>query len=380
MNRNLPAEPDTALASAINLEYVRNLAQTGGGEGGDAVAEFHRAMFLHQHGPSLERFRQQQRTAEDQLADLESRLDETRARVAGEAPHVPVLEEGTPDTHPSAPWNSWDRTMFWTAAIAVASLLVFGVFNISFNLLESGIITFTEHPIRAYLWAALLPVGALAVKVGWDSLTSRRGRDWYLWSCLGLGLLGVLVWIGAYASIYPALSMTTEERIASLSIAATPEGGGAGLTAGGVKWIDMTIVAAQALAEICLSAALGIYMTQLYTRHRPVRLAVNPVFNKLDQERRGLEQRVAQTRLELAAAMGGASRLEHQLSAYVAYARALFQKEVSLQRDRGHQKRQLLDQITEQLKSRLAAADHEDSPPGASNGNGELNRLVLDSK
>jgi hypothetical protein len=142
----------------------------------------------------------------------------------------------------------------------------------------------------------------------------------------------------------------------------------------------MTIVAAQALAEICLSAALGIYMTQLYTRHRPVRLAVNPVFNKLDQERHALEQRVAQTRLNLAEAVGGTARLENQLNAYVAYARSLFQKEAAMQRDRGHQKRQLLDQITEQLKSRLAAADHDDSPAAESNGNGDVNRLVLDSK
>lgn len=378
MNRNSPAGAETALASAINLEYVRNLAQAGGTDGVEAVAEFHRALFLHQHGPALERFRQQQRIAEDQLADLESRLGETRERVVGEVPHVPVLEDGTPDTQPSAPWNAWDRTMFWTAAAAVVSLLVFGVFNVSFNLLESGIVTFTEHPIRAYLWAALLPVGALAVKVGWDSLSSRRGRDRYLWTCLGLGLLGVLVWLGAYASMYPALSMTTEERIANLSLTAPADT--AGLTAGGVKWIDMTIVAAQALAEICLSAALGIYMTQLYARHRPVRLAVNPVFSRLDQERRSLEERVAQARLALAEAVGGATRLENQLSAYVAYARSLFQKETALQRDRGHQKRQLLDQITEQIKTRLSAADHDDAPAGDTNGNGDTNRLVLDSK
>lgn len=56
-----------------------------------------------------------------------------------------------------------------------------------------------EHRIRgeavqgledrlAYLWAALLPVGALAVKVGWDVLASARLRTLYLWACLGIGL------------------------------------------------------------------------------------------------------------------------------------------------------------------------------------------------
>lgn len=62
-------------------------------------------------------------------------------------------------------------------ALAVISLLVFGVFNVSFNLLESGIVTFTEHPVRAYLWAALLPVGALGVKVGrfWNLFLKVQG-------------------------------------------------------------------------------------------------------------------------------------------------------------------------------------------------------------
>jgi hypothetical protein len=373
MTKHPAPGPETAIASAINLEYVRNLAQAEGADGVEAVAAFHRSLFLHQHGRDLERFHQQQRIAEDQLADLESRLNETRQRLMGEVPHVPVLEGGAPDTQPSAPWNLWDRTMFWVAAAAVVSLLVFGVFNISFNLLESGIITFTEHPVRAYLWAALLPVGALAVKVGWDFLESRRKREVYLWTCLAVGLIAVLLWVGAYASVYPSLSLTTEERIAQLSL--TTDGAGA-LTAGGVKWIDMLIVAAQALAEICLSAALGIYMTQLYTKHRPVRLAANPVFAKLDQERLSLEARISKERLALAEASGNASRLEHQLNAFVAYARSLFQREASLQRDRGHQKRQLLDQITEQLKSRLAAADGDE----ASHGNGDLNRLALDSR
>ncbi len=374
MTRNSAPESETAIASAINLEYVRNLAQDGGEDGLEAVAAFHRSLFLHQHGRELERFRQQRRLSEDRLQDLEQRLQDTRRRLTGENPHVPVVEEGTPDTQPNAPWNNWDRTMFWVAAVAVVSLLVFGVFNISFNLLESGIITFTEHPVRAYLWAALLPVGALAVKVGWDFLQSPRKRDAYLWTCLGLGVLAVLVWVAAYASVYPSLSMTTEERIANLSIASV--GSSSALTSGGVKRIDMIIVAAQALAEICLSAALGMYMTQLYARHRPVRLAVNPTFRQLDQERRALEEGIAKERMNLADATGGEGRLEHQLSAFVAYAKSLFQKEAALKRDRGHQKRQLLDQITEQLKSRLAAADDDDSHQG----NGDTNRLALDSR
>ncbi|HSH14973.1 MAG TPA: hypothetical protein VLD18_02995, partial [Verrucomicrobiae bacterium] len=199
MPTNSTNESETALAAAINLEYVRNLAQAEAADGIEAVAAFHHSLFMHQHGRDLERFRQQKRISEDRLVDLESRLADTRDRLTGENPHVSVTEDGRPDTHPNAPWNLWDATMFWIAALAVTSLLVFGVFNISFNLLESGIVTFTEHPVRAYLWAALLPVGALGVKVGWDFLQSQRRRDAYLWTCLSLGILALLVWVAAYA-------------------------------------------------------------------------------------------------------------------------------------------------------------------------------------
>src|SRR5881396_4294701 len=96
--------------------------------------------------------------------------------------------------------------MFIVGCLGIVCLITFGVWNISFNLLESGLITFRENPVRSYLWAALLPVGALAVKIGWDFLQDRRRRDVYLWSCLLLGMLGVIVWAGAYASVYPTLS------------------------------------------------------------------------------------------------------------------------------------------------------------------------------
>ncbi len=379
MNKPPSKAPDGAIASAINLEFVRNAAESAHGDGLADVESFHRSLFLHQHGRELERYRQHRLSSESRLTDLETQLAGTRQRLAGEEPLLPVMDAGTPDTQPNAPWNFWDRTMFWLAAAGVACLLVFGVFNISFNLLESGIVTFTEHPVRAYLWAALLPVGALAVKIGWDFLESRRRQDVYLWTCLGIGMAAVLVWVMAYASVYPALSMTTEERIANLSVRDRGDataGSLAQLTPGGAKQIDMLIVAAQALAEICLSAALGIYMTRLYAKHRPVRLARNPAYTQHDEARRLLEERLTRERLALADAKGNEERLEHQLSAFVAYAKSLYQKEAAQRRDRGHQKRQLLDQISEQLKTRLADADRE----GGSEPNGDLNRLALDSR
>jgi hypothetical protein len=129
------------------------------------------------------------------LAHLENRLQETTAKLARLDALVPVDLDGEADVKPSMPWNGWDAAMFATAFLGIAGLLLFGVLNISFNLLESGLVTFVENPVRAYFWAALLPVGAIAVKVGWDVLRNAKVRDVYLWSSLAIGIAGVFVWV-----------------------------------------------------------------------------------------------------------------------------------------------------------------------------------------
>ncbi len=352
------------IVPAVHLEFIQN--QTGLSEdaGLEEIESYHRALFLHHHAGDLERFQQEARTHEERLAHLEARLRDTHGKLTGLDQLIPVNVNGEPDIKPTVPWNLWDRCMFAIAALAVICLVVFGVLNISFNLLESGLVTFIESPIRAYFWAALLPVGALAVKVGWDFLQSRWLRDAYLWTCLAIGIAGVLVWLAAYASVYPTLSKTTKEHIESLSVFETATNNGnalAGTTAGGAKWIDVITVIAQATAEIFLSALLGMYMTSLYTRHRPVRLAGNPLFTQVDEERRILEESVAQERRALAEARGSQTRLENQLSALLAYAKSMFRKEAAQQRDQSRQKRQLWDQITEQLRTQLHTLENGSS-------------------
>lgn len=362
--------------SAIHLEFIRAVAESEGGDGSEQVEAFHRALFLQQHGRDLERCQQQRRICEDRLVGLEARLRSTLARLAGEEKLMPTTtEDGRDDLQPAAPWNLWDRVMFALAGVAVFCLILFGIFNVSFNLLESGIITFSEHPIRAYLWSALLPVGALAVKVGWDFLSGTRARTRYLWTCLALGVAAVFVWVAAYASVYPTLSKTTSDYLGSLSVfdgsaGNSPSAPANSWSLGGAKRVDMMLVGAQAMAEIFLSAVLGMYMTQLYTKHRPVRLARNPAFMQFDEERARLEQEVAGERLALADAKGEEGRLEHQLTAFIAYARSLFQRELALRRDRNHQKRLVLDEIAEQFKRRLAAVDSHGSGHGNGSGNG----------
>ena len=355
----MKTDQNQSISPAVHLEFIQNQAGLPDGAGLQQIEEYHRALFLHHHARDLERFQQEGRIHEDRLGHLEGKLKEAHARLGTTDKLIPVDVEGQPDIKPSSPWNLWDRLMFTGAFMAVVSLLVFGVFNISFNLLESGLVTFLENPIRAYFWAALLPVGALAVKVGWDFLQSRRLRTIYLWVCLFAGIAGVLVWVGAYASVYPTLSKSTREQIDSLSVFDdASKRGGSAVTPGGAKWVDAITVGAQAVAEVFLSAALGIYMTMLYARHRPVRLAANPLFTQLDEERRSLDEGVARERLALAEARGNELRLQHQLTALLAFARSIYQKETALRQDQSKQKQILLDQISEGLRTQLASVEN----------------------
>ena len=360
---SLPARKDTGttITPAVHLEFIQNQAGLPEGVGMEEIEAYHRALFMHHHAGELEKYQQQGRIHEERLAHLETRLRDTHGKLAGLDKLIPVNLDGEPDIKPTAPWNLWDLAMFVSAALGIVCLLVFGVLNVSFNLLESGLVTFVENPVRAYFWAALLPVGALAVKLGWDFLQSQKKQDMYLWTCLGAGIVGVLVWVAAYALVYPTLSKSIDEHIASMSVFDQNAGQGNSLTdmnAAGAKWIDVTTVAAQAVAEIFLSAVLGIYLTQMYSRHRPVRLAGNPVFTQFDEERRHLEESVARERLALGEARGHQSRLENQLSALVAFARSMFQKETALRRDQSQQKQRMLDQISEQLRSQLETVDN----------------------
>jgi hypothetical protein len=228
--------------------------------------------------------------------------------------------------------------------------------NISFNLLESGLVTFRESPFRSYLWAALLPVGALAVKIGWDFLKEEKRRTIYLWSCLALGMFGVIVWVGAYASVYPTLSKGISEHIASLSVfdngspASTQQ---PWLNFAGAKWVDVITVAGQAVAEIFLSAVLGMYLTNLYARHRPVRLARDPAFVQLNDERIALESDIARERLSLGEATGNLVRLENQLKALIAYGKSLFYRETAKKQDQSVKREVILSQLSDHLRHHL---------------------------
>src|SRR5258708_1024765 len=227
---------------AVHLEFIQNQLENPNGSGSEEIEQYHRALFLHHHAIEWEKHRQVARTHEDKVAFLESQLKKTEVRLNERTRLVPVIVDSQEDTKPTSPWNAWDVIMFVACGLGIVCLVTFGVWNISFNLLESGLVTFRENPLRTYLWAALLPVGALAVKIGWDFLQDRKVRDHYLWTCLVIGMIGVLVWVMAYACVYPTLSKGIDEHIAALTVFDNASPGSVanpGLNFAGAKWIDV---------------------------------------------------------------------------------------------------------------------------------------------
>jgi hypothetical protein len=348
-----PSKADTIIP-AVHLEFIQNHLEGATPTGLDEIEQYHRALFLHHHALEWEGYRQQARTHQERLAFLEGRLKVAELDLNQRQQLIPVSVDGQEDTKPNVPWNGWDIGMFALCALAIIGLITFGVMNISFNLLESGFVTFRDNPFRSYLWAALLPVGALAVKVGWDLLQDRKRRYVYLWSCLSLGVLGVVVWVAAYACVYPTLSKGVNEQIASMTVFDTqPSGAASRLNFAGAKWVDAITVAGQAVAEIFLSAVLGMYLTSLYARHRPVRLAPDPAFAQLEKQRRQVEESIRRERVGLGEATGNLTRLENQLAALIAFSKSMFHREAARRQDQSDKRQVILDQLSDHLRHHL---------------------------
>ena len=344
------------ISPAVHLEFIQNQLENPGSSGVEEIEQYHRALFLHHHAQEWEKCRQVARTHEDRVAFLEGQIKNTDSMLGERSKLVPVSIDGQEDLKPSLPWNAWDVAMFVACCLGIVCLITFGVWNISFNLLESGLVTFRENPLRSYLWAALLPVGALAVKIGWDFLQDRTQRDVYLATCLAVGLIGVFVWVAAYASVYPTLSKGIDEHIAALTVFDNVNSNGAvnhGLNFAGAKWIDVVTVSGQAIAEIFLSAVLGIYLTSLYAKHRPVRLAYDPAYVQLSNERRVLAADIARERLRLGEANGNLVRLENQLVALIAFGKSMFHRESAKRQDQSEKRQVILDQLSEHLRGHL---------------------------
>src|ERR1044071_244399 len=359
MNGAASKSNPASITPAVHLEFIQNQLDNPNISGHEEVENYQRALFLHQHAVEWENYREQAKVHQERLSFLEGRLRSTELVLSDRTHFLPVNVDGEEDCKPNLPWNGWDIAMFVACGPGIVCLITFCVLNISFNLLESGFITFRENPFRSYLWAALLPVGALAVKVGWDVLQEKRRRDLYLWGCLGVGIIGVLVWIAAYACVYPTLSKGINEQIASLTLFDSNTSSGRSvsqLNFAGAKWIDAITVAGQAMAEIFLSAVLGMYLTCLYARHRPVRLARDPAFAQLETERRTLEQEIARERLDLSQANGNLVRLENQLAALIAYGKSLFHRETARRQDQTQKKQVILDQLSEHLRTHIEGA------------------------
>ena len=128
------------------------------------------------------------------------------------------------------------------------------------------------------------------------------------------------------------------------------------------------------MAEIFLSAVIGMYLTSLYARHRPVRLACDPAYAQLDRERRELEDNIARERTALGQATGNLVRLENQLSALVAYGKSMFHREAAKRQTQAEKRQVILDQLSDHLRNHLDSSDGNNrlaaNPAGAALGNG----------
>jgi hypothetical protein len=353
MKRASTTEGALDVMPPIHVEFIENQLANPDGSGGEEVEKYHRALFLRHHAVEWETQRQAAKVHEERLVFLQAALKKIDHQLETRTSLVPPMD-GQDDTRPMAPWNAWDITMFAACLGGIVCLMTFGVWNISFNLLESGLVTFRDNPLRPYLWAALLPAGALAIKLGWDMMENGRKRTLYVWACLLLGMLGVIVWIGAYACIYPTLSKGIDAHIATLTVFGDQT---TGLNFAGAKWVDVTTVAAQAVAEIFLSALMGIYLTTLYARHWPVRLARDAGYAQLIHERETLEESIARERRELGEATGIVIKLENELAALVAYGRSMFHREAAKRKDQSEKRQVILDELSDHLRTHLERLD-----------------------
>src|SRR5438552_10808322 len=166
MKTTTPKSNPESIVPAVHLEFIQNQLENSTASGLESVEQYHRSLFLHHHAVEWEKYRQQARIHEDRIAFLEDQLRNTDLELSARTTLVPVTVDGQEDTRPSCPWNSWDVLMFAAGCLVCVCFITFGIWNISFNLLESGLITFRDNPVRSYLCAALLPVGALVVKLG----------------------------------------------------------------------------------------------------------------------------------------------------------------------------------------------------------------------
>ena len=353
----------------IHLEYIRHLADISDDNGEEQITKYHQAMFTHKHGAELEQLAHQVKHSETRLDGLEPEWRRVTEKVNEIDPILPNQGNATKSEEPPQLWNHWDRWMFVMAGIGVVCLVVFGVLNISFNLIESGLVLFGDHPYRAYFWAALLPVGALGIKIGWDLITSRSFKSIYVWCCLVTGFLGVLIWLLSYASIYPSLSMSTAEQLESIQLFTDQETADLTVPFGNVKWVDMALVVSQAIAELFLSALLGIYMTIIYQKHRTIKPSIHPEYLHWDGERLKLERSVFDERKTLATARGRMKELDSQLAVYLAFAKSVYQRELALSQNDSSRKERLLTDLASEVMERLQSITESR----------EINHLIEDS-
>jgi len=84
-----------------------------------------------------------------------------------------------------------------------------------------------------------------------------------------------------------------------------------------------------------------------------VRLAYDPAYRQLSNERRSLADDIARERTRLGEANGSMLRLENQLAALIAYGKSMFHKEAATRQDQSEKRQVILDQLSDHLRGHL---------------------------
>jgi hypothetical protein len=170
----------------------------------------------------------------------------------------------------NVPWSVLDRFTQITFSIFSFALLGIGINTLATYLMGSGYIVFLEKPVLAYILSAVNIGVAVILKIGsaWCNNDSSK-RRYFL--CLWVaGLLSGLTWLGSFSILFPNIGIEGIEGIIAGLSSETSAFKGA---------LERIFVASQLVAEVCIAAALWIYLERLSLKHGPLfTVEKNPVY------------------------------------------------------------------------------------------------------
>jgi hypothetical protein len=156
------------------------------------------------------------------------------------------------------PWTTFDliKAVFF-ALFSLVSLAI-GVNTLATYLIGSGFIVFLENPYLAYLFASVNIgiTGLLKIGHAWQKDGAAKRK--YVLCLLLVGLSFGVIWLITFSSIFPNIGNEDVEKIIK---------GLSEESSGYSHLMEGLFVLSQLIAEICISAAMWIYLEDLFLKH-----------------------------------------------------------------------------------------------------------------